>query len=79
MSTLTHFDDQGQAHMVDVAAKVASLARAGGRWADRTYSRALLRWQPVPSLGLLVRAPGRRLETPFNLADNGPADIFSDH
>jgi len=24
MSTLTHFDDQGQAHMVDVAAKVAS-------------------------------------------------------
>jgi len=24
MSTLTHFDDQGQAHMVDVAAKAAS-------------------------------------------------------
>lgn len=33
MSTLTHFDDQGQAHMVDVAAKVAShrIAIAGGR------------------------------------------------
>ena len=33
MSTLTHFDDQGQAHMVDVAAKVAShrIGIAGGR------------------------------------------------
>jgi cyclic pyranopterin phosphate synthase len=33
MSTLTHFDDQGQAHMVDVAAKVAShrIGVAGGR------------------------------------------------
>jgi cyclic pyranopterin monophosphate synthase len=33
MSTLTHFDDQGQAHMVDVAAKVAShrVGVAGGR------------------------------------------------
>jgi cyclic pyranopterin phosphate synthase len=33
MSTLTHFDDQGQAHMVDVAAKAAShrTGIAGGR------------------------------------------------
>ena len=33
MSTLTHFDDQGQAHMVDVAAKAAShrIGIAGGR------------------------------------------------
>ncbi len=33
MSTLTHFDDQGQAHMVDVASKVAShrVGVAGGR------------------------------------------------
>lgn len=33
MSTLTHFDDQGQAHMVDVAAKAAShrIGVAGGR------------------------------------------------
>ncbi len=33
MSTLTHFDDQGQAHMVDVAAKDAShrVGIAGGR------------------------------------------------
>jgi len=33
MSTLTHFDAQGQAHMVDVASKVAThrVAVAGGR------------------------------------------------
>ena len=33
MSTLTHFDDQGQAHMVDVAAKAAThrIGVAGGR------------------------------------------------
>jgi len=33
MSTLTHFDDQGQAHMVDVAAKSAThrIGIAGGR------------------------------------------------
>lgn len=33
MSTLTHFDDQGQAHMVDVAAKTAThrIGIAGGR------------------------------------------------
>jgi len=33
MSTLTHFDDQGQAHMVDVAAKAAThrIGIAGGR------------------------------------------------
>ena len=33
MNTLTHFDDQGQAHMVDVAAKAAShrTGIAGGR------------------------------------------------
>ncbi|PKO61894.1 MAG: cyclic pyranopterin monophosphate synthase MoaC [Betaproteobacteria bacterium HGW-Betaproteobacteria-18] len=33
MSTLTHFDNQGQAHMVDVAAKAAShrIGIAGGR------------------------------------------------
>ena len=33
MSTLTHFDDQGQAHMVDVASKAAShrIGVAGGR------------------------------------------------
>ncbi|PIY25940.1 MAG: cyclic pyranopterin monophosphate synthase MoaC, partial [Comamonadaceae bacterium CG_4_10_14_3_um_filter_60_75] len=33
MSTLTHFDAQGQAHMVDVAAKVAThrIGIAGGR------------------------------------------------
>lgn len=33
MSTLTHFDDQGQAHMVDVAAKAATHRKgvAGGR------------------------------------------------
>lgn len=33
MSTLTHFDDAGQAHMVDVGAKpeTARVARAGGR------------------------------------------------
>ena len=33
MSTLTHFDDQGQAHMVDVAAKAAShrIGIASGR------------------------------------------------
>ena len=33
MSALTHFDDQGQAHMVDVAAKVSThrIGVAGGR------------------------------------------------
>ena len=33
MSTLTHFDDQGQAHMVDVAAKASThrIGMAGGR------------------------------------------------
>ncbi len=33
MSTLTHFDDQGQAHMVDVAAKASThrIGVAGGR------------------------------------------------
>jgi cyclic pyranopterin phosphate synthase len=33
MSSLTHFDDQGQAHMVDVAAKANThrIGRAGGR------------------------------------------------
>ncbi len=33
MTTLTHFDSQGQAHMVDVAAKASThrVARAGGR------------------------------------------------
>ncbi len=33
MTTLTHFDDQGQAHMVDVAAKAAThrIGVAGGR------------------------------------------------
>ena len=33
MNTLTHFDDQGQAHMVDVAAKAAThrIGVAGGR------------------------------------------------
>jgi len=33
MSTLTHFDAQGQAHMVDVAAKAAThrIGIAGGR------------------------------------------------
>jgi cyclic pyranopterin phosphate synthase len=33
MSTLTHFDDQGQAHMVDVAAKASThrVGIAGGR------------------------------------------------
>lgn len=33
MSTLTHFDEQGQAHMVDVAAKVSThrIGIAGGR------------------------------------------------
>ncbi len=33
MSTLTHFDDQGQAHMVDVAAKASThrIGIAGGR------------------------------------------------
>jgi len=33
MSTLTHFDDQGQAHMVDVAAKASThrVGVAGGR------------------------------------------------
>ena len=33
MSSLTHFDDQGQAHMVDVAAKASThrIAVAGGR------------------------------------------------
>ena len=33
MSALTHFDDQGQAHMVDVAAKASThrIGVAGGR------------------------------------------------
>lgn len=44
MSTLTHFDAQGQAHMVDVAAKPAThrIAVAGGRIAMQPQTLALI-------------------------------------
>jgi len=44
MSTLTHFDAQGQAHMVDVAAKPAThrLAVAGGRIVMQPQTLALI-------------------------------------
>ncbi|MES2973120.1 MAG: cyclic pyranopterin monophosphate synthase MoaC [Pseudomonadota bacterium] len=45
MSTLTHFDAQGQAHMVDVAAKPAThrIAVAGGRIEMLDATLALIR------------------------------------
>ncbi|MBH2016522.1 MAG: cyclic pyranopterin monophosphate synthase MoaC [Burkholderiales bacterium] len=45
MSTLTHFDAQGQAHMVDVSAKAATLrvAVAEGRIRMRSETLALIR------------------------------------
>ena len=44
MSTLTHFDDQGQAHMVDVAAKAAThrIGVAGGRIEMQPATLALI-------------------------------------
>jgi len=44
MSTLTHFDDQGQAHMVDVAAKAAThrIGIAGGRIEMQSATLALI-------------------------------------
>ena len=44
MSTLTHFDDQGQAHMVDVAAKSAThrIGVAGGRIEMQAATLALI-------------------------------------
>jgi len=44
MSTLTHFDEQGQAHMVDVAAKTAThrVAIAGGRIEMQAGTLALI-------------------------------------
>ncbi len=44
MSTLTHFDDQGQAHMVDVAAKAAThrIGIAGGRIEMQPATLALI-------------------------------------
>ncbi|MDD2923917.1 cyclic pyranopterin monophosphate synthase MoaC [Rhodoferax sp.] len=44
MNTLTHFDDQGQAHMVDVAAKAAThrIGVAGGRIEMQASTLALI-------------------------------------
>jgi len=44
MTTLTHFDDQGQAHMVDVAAKAAThrIGIAGGRINMLPSTRAII-------------------------------------
>jgi cyclic pyranopterin phosphate synthase len=44
MTTLTHFDDQGQAHMVDVATKAAShrIGVAGGRIEMQAATLALI-------------------------------------
>ena len=44
MTTLTHFDDQGQAHMVDVAAKAAThrIGIAGGRINMLPATRAII-------------------------------------
>jgi len=44
MSTLTHFDDQGQAHMVDVAAKAAThrVGKASGRIEMQPATLALI-------------------------------------
>ena len=74
MNPLTHFDAQGQAHMVDVAAKPHThrIAVAGGRIEMQAATLAIIEVSSA-SVGVSGgRIPGRQLASRLLPAPGGP-------